>query len=98
MPLVESIVYTALPIEKFGSDSLKKDLLPRVVAGEALLTAGFSEIGAPALSRKVRTRATASGDGWKLSGEKVCVPYAAAAEKILVSAAGANGIGGSSET
>lgn len=93
VPLVESIVYTALPIEKFGSDSLKKDLLPRVIAGEALLTAGFAEIGAPALSRKVRTQATASDDGWKLSGEKVCVPYAAAAEKILVSATGANGIG-----
>ena len=93
VPLVESIVYTALPIEKFGSDSLKKELLPRVIAGEALLTAGFSEVGAPALSRKVRTRADAAGDGWKLSGEKVCVPYAAAAEKILVSAAGANGIG-----
>ena len=93
VPLVESIVYTALPIEKFGSDSLKKDLLPRVIAGEAILTAGFSEIGAPSLSRQVRTQASPSGDGWKLSGEKVCVPYAAAAEKILVSAAGANGIG-----
>ncbi len=93
VPLVESIVYTALPIEKFGSDSLKKGLLPRVIAGEAILTAGFSEIGAPALSRKVRTQAAPSDGGWKLSGEKVCVPYAAAAEKILVSAAGAQGIG-----
>ena len=93
VPLIESIVYTALPIEKFGSDSLKKDLLPRVIAGDVLLTAGFSEIGAPALSRQVRTQATPSDGGWKLSGEKVCVPYAAAAEKILVSATGANGIG-----
>lgn len=93
VPLLESVVYTALPIEKFGSDSLKKDLLPRVIAGEVILTAAFSEVGAPALSHQVRTRATAADGDFLLRGEKVCVPYAAAAEKILVSAAGPNGIG-----
>ena len=93
IPLLESIVYTALPIQQFGSDTLKKELLPQVIAGDAVLTAAFFELGDPALARKARTRADASGDGFSLSGEKVCVPYAAAANKILVSAQGDAGLG-----
>ncbi len=93
VPLVESVVYTALPIERFGSDSLKKRLLPKVISGQSILTAAFFEIGAPALSRKARTQTTASGDGFTLSGEKVCVPYAGAADRILVSASSADGLG-----
>lgn len=93
VPLLESVVYTALPIERFGSDSLKKGLLPKLISGESILTAAFFEVGAPALSRKARTRATATGDGYSLSGQKVCVPYAASADKILVSASSAEGLG-----
>ena len=93
VPLIESVIYTALPIQQFGSDPLKKALLPKVIAGESVLTAAFFEIGDPSISRKARTQATASGDGFTISGEKVCVPYAAAAEKILVTASGDAGLG-----
>ncbi len=93
VPLLESVVYTALPIQQFGSDRLKKELLPKVVSGESVLTAAFFEIGAPALARKARTQAIAGGDGFTLSGQKVCVPYAEAADKILVSASNADGLG-----
>ncbi len=94
VPLLESIVYTALPIQQFGSDRLKMDLLPKVIAGEALLTAALFEVGAPASSRSAKTKATATGDAaYTLTGEKVCVPFAAAADKILVSASSADGLG-----
>lgn len=93
IPLLESVVYTALPIERFGSDSLKKELLPKVIAGEIILTPAFFEIGDPGLARKARTKATARDGGFTLSGEKVCVPYAAAAHRILVSATGPDGLG-----
>jgi alkylation response protein AidB-like acyl-CoA dehydrogenase len=93
IPLMESVIYTALPIQQFGSDPLKKSLLPKVIAGESVLTAAFFELGDPAISRKARTKATASADGFTISGEKVCVPYAAAADKILVTASGDAGLG-----
>ena len=93
VPLLESIVETLLPIEKFGSDSLRKSLVPKVVSGEAVLTAAFTEIGDPPLSRKARTRAIASTAGFELSGQKLCVPYARAATKMLVSAMGDAGLG-----
>lgn len=93
VPLLESVVYTALPIQQFGSDALKKALLPGVIAGETLLTAALFEVGDPALSRAARTEAKAAGDGYALSGQKVCVPFAAAADRILVSASGEAGLG-----
>lgn len=94
IPLLESIVYTALPIQQFGSERLKRDLLKRVMAGEALLTAALFEIGTPTSSHTVATRATTKAEGvYSLSGEKICVPFAKAAEKILVSASSDVGLG-----
>ena len=93
IPLIESIVYAALPIQQFGGEVLKKDLLPGVANGSKLLTSAFFEVGDPALSRTARTRAEATEDGFALSGQKVCVPFAAAADKILVSAQGEGGLG-----
>lgn len=94
VPLVESIVYSALPIQQFGSDRLKTQLIRKVIAGESLLSAALFEIGSPALSRKVKTRAVATSKGaFTLSGEKVCVPFAAAADLLLVSASGEGGLG-----
>ncbi len=93
VPLFESVVLTLLTIEKFGSDGLRKGLIPKVVAGEAVLTAAFAELGDPPLSRKARTRATAANGGFELTGQKLCVPYASGATKILVSASGDAGLG-----
>ena len=93
IPLMESVVYTALPIENFGSEPLKKEILGKVVSGEMILTPAFFEVGDPALSRTPKTNVTADGAGFKLSGEKTCVPYAGAADKLLVSALGPDGLG-----
>jgi alkylation response protein AidB-like acyl-CoA dehydrogenase len=94
VPLLESIVYTALPIQQFGSQDLKKDLINRFISGDAILTAALFEVGAPTSSRTTRTRAAATGDGaYSLTGEKVCVPFAAAADRILVSASSDDGLG-----
>jgi alkylation response protein AidB-like acyl-CoA dehydrogenase len=94
VPLLESIVYAALPIQQFGSEDLKKDLINRFVSGNAILTAALFEVGAPTSARTTRTKAAATGDGaYSLTGEKVCVPFAAAADKILVSASSDGGLG-----
>jgi alkylation response protein AidB-like acyl-CoA dehydrogenase len=94
IPLLESIVYAALPIQQFGSDPLRKDLITKFIAGEILLSAALFEVGAPTSSRTVKTKATATGeDTYTLRGEKVCVPFAAAADKVLVSASNDDGLG-----
>jgi alkylation response protein AidB-like acyl-CoA dehydrogenase len=93
VPILESVVYTALPIQQFGSDALKKELLGRVVSGSAILSPALFEIGDPGLSRKARTEAKADGEGFVLTGQKVCVPFADGADRLLVSASGDGGLG-----
>lgn len=93
VPLLESIVQTALPLHQFGKSPLARDLVARMISGEAILTAALFEVGGPALARVTKTSARAAGDGFELHGEKVCVPFAADAERILVSASGPAGLG-----
>jgi alkylation response protein AidB-like acyl-CoA dehydrogenase len=94
VPLLESIVYAGLPIQEFGGDALKRALLPKLISGETFLTAALFEIGGSTSARIVKTVATRTDDGaYELSGEKVCVPFAAGADRILVSASSPDGLG-----
>lgn len=86
VPLVPTLIYGALPISEFGSPEQKQKWLPGVASGDTILTAGLEEVGSNE-PREPRTKATANGDGWVLDGEKACVPAAAQAARILVSAA-----------
>jgi alkylation response protein AidB-like acyl-CoA dehydrogenase len=92
IPFLESVVLAALPIVEFGSEEQKRAWLPRVASGEAILTAALIEPeGEPA---RPTTTASAEGDGWKLSGTKLCVPAAQLANRMLVPAAtGAGRVG-----
>jgi alkylation response protein AidB-like acyl-CoA dehydrogenase len=85
VPLLPTLVYGALPIDAFGSDAQKERWLPGVAAGDVILTAGLEEVGATDPARP-RTRAVQDGDGFVLTGEKVCVPAASGAARILVTA------------
>lgn len=85
VPVVPVIVSAALPIQKFGSEEQQQRLLPAVAAGEKLITAGLSEALSECPSAP-STVAEAAGEGFKLSGVKIAVPFAHKAERILVTA------------
>ncbi len=90
VPLVPVVVLAGLPIAAFGSEEQQARHLPRLIAGEALLTAALVETGS---SDPARPRTTARRDGatWRLDGEKQCVPLGRLAERILVPARTAEG-------
>lgn len=90
VPLLATLVNGAQAIARFGSDAQRSRFLPGVIAGETLLTAGLDEQGCSDPTRPV-TRARAAGDAWSIDGEKVCVPIAASAERILVPASTGDG-------
>ena len=91
VPLFATAVLGALPIAHFGSASLKATWLPRVVKGQAVLTAALAEQRNDTPERPV-TRATAEADGgWRLTGEKVSVSAGMRADLMLVSATGDDG-------
>jgi alkylation response protein AidB-like acyl-CoA dehydrogenase len=85
LPAWPTLVLGALPVAEFGSDEQRQRLLPGVVSGDLLLTGALAEPGSddPLLPA---ARAEAVGDGFRLSGTKICVPAAHVAERILVPA------------
>jgi acyl-CoA dehydrogenase len=78
IPLFETVVLAALPIAEFGSPAQRAAWLPKIASGEALGTAALVE-DAPAT-------ATRDGDGFRITGKKLCVPAAALADLVLVPA------------
>jgi alkylation response protein AidB-like acyl-CoA dehydrogenase len=90
VPVVESMVYGALPLDRFGTDAQRKTWLTGVAAGETVLTAAMAELAGEMVlpgGTEPATTATAAADGsWVLSGTKACVPAALVADAILVPA------------
>jgi len=91
VPAIPTLVGAALPIARFGHAAQRECWLPRVAAGEVILSYGFAEptsdLFAPA------ARATRVGADWRLSGEKLGVAFGAQAERVLVTAASEGGVG-----
>ena len=90
VPVVETMVYGAVPIAMFGTDAQRKTWLTGVAAGETILTAALAELNGEVIvpgGTEPATTAAANGDGsWSLTGTKACVPAAFVADAILVPA------------
>ncbi len=90
VPVVETMVYGALPIARFGTDAQRKAWLPGVAAGETILTAAMAELVGEVIlpgGTEPTTTATVQPDGsWLLTGTKACVPAAFVADAMLVPA------------
>jgi alkylation response protein AidB-like acyl-CoA dehydrogenase len=90
VPVVETMVYGAEPIERFGTDAQRKAWLTGVASGETILTAAMAELAGEVIlpgGAEPATTATAQTDGtWVLEGTNACVPAALVADAILVPA------------
>jgi acyl-CoA dehydrogenase len=90
VPVVETMVYGAIPIAQFGTDAQRKTWLTGVAGGDTVLTAALAELNGEVIlpgGTEPATTATANGDGsWSLTGTKACVPAALVADAILVPA------------
>ena len=88
-PYLASVVGAAMPLARFGSAAQQTRWLPGVLGGKTLASAALNELGAgPRLPAMV---ATPSGSGFRLTGVKTGVPYAAQAAVLLVPARTAAG-------
>ncbi|MEE8558723.1 MAG: acyl-CoA dehydrogenase family protein [Myxococcota bacterium] len=93
VPAWATLVLGALPIARFGNDTLRARWLPDVVKGQVLLSGALEEPDSddPLLPS---TLAEADGSDWRLSGAKLPVPIADCAERVLVSARTGDGRAG----
>jgi butyryl-CoA dehydrogenase len=71
------------PIARFGSEALKRKVLPELAAG-ALGAFGLTEPGSGSDPASLRTAARRDGGGWVLSGEKAWISNAGFARWYVV--------------
>ena len=72
------------PLSRFGSESLKAAVLPRLAGGEQIGGFGLTEPGSGSDVGSLRTRARRDGDSWVLDGEKAWITNAGFASWYVV--------------
>jgi len=97
-PVFESCFGPILAIAHFAPQALGRELVPAVVAGEKIIAVSMSEPDAGSALTDLKTRATPSGGGFRLDGQKRWCSGAGHADGYLVycrisDAPGAKGIG-----
>jgi alkylation response protein AidB-like acyl-CoA dehydrogenase len=55
----------------FGSEEMRRDILPRIVRGECYFCIGMSEPDSGSDLASIRTKGEHAGNGWRLNGTKV---------------------------
>src|SRR5262245_35554100 len=92
IPVIPTLVGAALPIARFGTAEQRARFLPRIAAGEAILSCGLAEVEASDPLAPA-PRAVRDGAGWRLTGRKLGVPFGGQSEFVVVTAAGEGGTG-----
>jgi alkylation response protein AidB-like acyl-CoA dehydrogenase len=91
VPLLPTLALAGLPLAEFGTREQHERWLAPVANAEGILTAALQEAGSQEAGRP-RVTARRDGDGWRLFGEKICVPAAHLAGAILVPARSEDGV------
>ncbi len=92
-PFFSTVVLGALPILEAGSEEQKKELLPKIAAGEAILTMALTEPSASYEAAGVELTAVSQGDNFVLNGTKLFVENAHIADYIICVARTKSGAG-----
>ena len=71
-------------MRRFGTDELKRDVLAKVAAGEAICSLGYSEPRSGSDVFAATTRATRDGDGWRIDGQKMFTSGANITDYVLL--------------
>ncbi len=85
VPVVPVLVSAAATLRRFGSPAQQEQWLGAIASGSQLLTAALEEYNNDDPTRP-GCAAEPDGDGYRLSGTKICVSMAAAAGRILLPA------------
>jgi acyl-CoA dehydrogenase len=78
-------IFGGIAISKFGSESMKRDYLPRLARGEMRFAMALTEPDAGTNTLSLKTFARRDGNkGWRLDGSKIWITCVPQAHKILV--------------
>jgi alkylation response protein AidB-like acyl-CoA dehydrogenase len=82
--LLVSAAISAEVIAEYGSDTQRKEWLPRLASGRTRVVFAITEPGAGSNTHQLATRARLEGDEWVVSGEKYYISGVDEAEAILL--------------
>lgn len=85
-PFFATVVLGGLTVLDSGTDAQKQDILPKICSGEMLMTLALTEPSATYEAWGIETVAERRGDNYLLSGSKLFVENAEAADLIVVAA------------
>ncbi len=77
-------IYAGMHVAKFGSDELKKSIIPKIISGHAKLALAMSEPGTGSDVAGLKTTAIRDGDDLILNGNKVWITCAHVADYLVV--------------
>jgi alkylation response protein AidB-like acyl-CoA dehydrogenase len=71
-------------IRRFGTETLKREVLSKIAAGEAICSLGYSEPGCGSDVFAAATRATRDGDDWRIDGQRMFTSGANISDYVLL--------------
>jgi len=83
-PYLATVALGTPPIVEAGPEEMKKDILPKIATGEAIVTIALTEPSAGYSADCVGLKAEAQGDNFVLNGTKLFVEYASACDYMVV--------------
>lgn len=90
-PFFSTVVLGGMTVLDGGSDAQKDDLISRVCAGTIIMTLAVPENAAAYEPWDIQTTASQQGGGYEITGIKLFVPDAEAADMIIVAARTSSG-------
>jgi alkylation response protein AidB-like acyl-CoA dehydrogenase len=81
---LSNVVMVSSVLAHVGNDMVKREVLPRLLSGEALVCLGYSEPDSGSDVAAARTRAVRDGDGWRIDGQKMFTSVAEESEWIFL--------------
>ncbi|NLE09650.1 MAG: acyl-CoA/acyl-ACP dehydrogenase, partial [Dehalococcoidales bacterium] len=91
-PYFSTVVLGSIPIMKYGTEEQKQKFLTTIAGGEAIVTFAITEEDGTCDAASITLPARMSGDSYTISGTKLFVPDAHAADYLLCAARTGEGI------
>jgi acyl-CoA dehydrogenase len=77
-------IFGGVTLMKLGSETQRREMLPKLVAGKLAFAMALTEPDAGTNSLAITTFAHRDGNGWRLSGRKIWITGVDRADKLLV--------------
>ncbi|MDB5441128.1 MAG: acyl-CoA dehydrogenase [Caulobacteraceae bacterium] len=77
-------IFGPMPVVRYGSETLRKTAIPRLISGQDRMCFGVTEPNSGLDTASLETRAERSGNGWVINGRKLWTTGAQRANKILI--------------